>query len=411
MTCRGRFTVGAAADELAVKNSSDAPDGRKPESGSPIHEVSQLWRKVRFSLAHRARKSLARWASRRNPRVSVVIATYDRPQVLTQCLRAVQCQTVSDWEVLVIGDCCKPSTKEAIEALGDPRIHYANLPARCGEQSIPNSVGLALARAPIVAFLNHDDYWLPDHLEIGLSRLDETKADLCTTTAVFAVYASQEGDEVSLAESSPTWRTLADVFDRPFFLFEPISSWLVRRESVLGLGPIGPAAALARPPITNWLLRIWRAGLRHTNEARVTVIKDAIRRPSVGSPHYPQPSLLFPYMAGIAAGRTADGMRARIACLQAEHVSSGRPVRDFEGPVAPRSLQESLEGRLTPDSALTFLATGRDPYDEAVREAGMQLGLQLRNALTRRTGERMPSPPDFDEMVQAARLQLWDTKA
>ena len=399
------------ADQLAEKNSLVDMEGSSNGSGSLVRSLTRSWQKTRSSLAQRARESLILWRNRRSPRVSVVIATFDRPQVLTQGIRAVQQQTVTGWEVMVIGDCCKPSTREAIESLGDPRIHYANLPARCGEQSIQNSVGLALARAPIVAFLNHDDYWLPDHLEIGLSRLDKTKADLCTTTAVFAVHASPEGDDVSLAESSPTWRTLPDVFDRPFFLFEPISSWLVRKSNVLGLGPIGPAVAVARPPITDWLLRFWRAGLRHTNETRVTVVKDAIRRPAAGSPHYPQPSLLFPYMADLTAGRTPDSIRAEIARRQAERVRSHVPVRDFEGPIAAGALQERLEGRLTPDALRAFLETGQDPYDEAVREAGMPLGLLLRNSLTRRTGERMPSPPDFDEMVQAARLQLSDSPA
>src|SRR5688500_11631539 len=125
--------------------------------------------------------------------VTVVVSTYNRPTVLADCLRAVQRQTFEDWQMLVIGDCCGDETGEAIAALDDPRIRYANLPQRCGEQAIPNSVGLALARSPVVAFLNHDYYWLPDHLDIGVSRLVETGADLCTTSAVFAVRGARWG--------------------------------------------------------------------------------------------------------------------------------------------------------------------------------------------------------------------------
>ena len=203
------------------QNTLGGQDRRKRLLGTLPKSIGRAWRKLWVSRVRRKTESQAPVSIARAPRVSVVIATYGRPEVLTQCLRTVQQQTVADWEVLVIGDACNRSTGRAIAALEDPRIHYANLPARCGEQSIPNSVGLALARAPFVAFLNHDDYWLPDHLEIGLTRLEETRADLCTTSAVFAVYASPESGEVSLAESSPSWRNLPDVFCRPFFLFEP----------------------------------------------------------------------------------------------------------------------------------------------------------------------------------------------
>ena len=356
---------------------------------------------------HTDKPNVKRTASK-PPRVSVVIATYDRPEMLEHCLQAVQRQTVTDWEALVIGDCCQPSTREVIEAFEDPRITYANLPARCGEQSIPNSVGLALARASVVAFLNHDDYWLPDHLEIGLARLAETGADLCTTSAVFATYASHKSYDVVLAESSPSWRRLQDVFGGPFFLFEPISSWLVRRDRVLQLSPIGPALAVARTPITDWLLRFWRAGLKHCNEERITVIKDNIRK-QTKTPHYRQSSPMFPFIEALAAGKNPEGLREEISIRQAAHLANGGRVRDFKvfnKPLALGVLPEGWNVEFTDDDARVFLETGKDPYEEAARAAGLPLGSVLRAALTNRTGETMHSQPTFEEMVQAARLQL-----
>ena len=169
---------------------------------------------------------------------------------------------------------------------------------------------------------------------------------------------------------------------------------------------MGPAVTVARTPINDWLLRFWRLGLQHTNDARVTVAKDNIRRPTVSSPHYQEPSLLFPYMADLAAGKTPDGIRGEISLRQAEHVRRGGHVRDFEGPAAPDGLSEMLAGRLTHEGARLFLATGIDPYEEALKATGMQFGWILRDALSRRTGESMPAPPNLNEMVQAARLQL-----
>ena len=57
-------------------------------------------------------------------------------------------------------------------------------------------------------------------------------------------------------------------------MFEPISGWVVRRTSALKVGPFTPARNLYRSPLEDWLLRAWRAGLKHVNDNRITVLKD-----------------------------------------------------------------------------------------------------------------------------------------
>jgi glycosyltransferase involved in cell wall biosynthesis len=42
----------------------------------------------------------------RSPRVSIVTATYNRGNVLGYAIRSVLAQRFSDWELIVVGDCC-----------------------------------------------------------------------------------------------------------------------------------------------------------------------------------------------------------------------------------------------------------------------------------------------------------------
>src|SRR5687767_1721251 len=88
------------------------------------------------------------------PRVTVVVATYGRPDALACALQSVQRQTADRWRVLVVGDCC-PDAGAVVEELGDPRITFVNLPSRQGEQGPVNSVGMQLATTPLIALLNH----------------------------------------------------------------------------------------------------------------------------------------------------------------------------------------------------------------------------------------------------------------
>lgn len=342
------------------------------------------------------------------PRVTVIVATYERPALLARCLAAVRAQTASDWEALVVGDRCGPGTAEAVAAQGDGRIRFVNLPRRCGEQALPNSVGLQLARSPAVAFLNHDDWWLPDHLERGLAALDG--AEICTTGAAFAQWAPPPGpgvaSGVAIVERTPEGRRLEQAFGAARFLFEPVSSWLARTEAARRVGPFRPGALTARVPVVDWLLRAWRAGLAHADEPRLTVIKNNVHQPGLAGPSYAAPSPFFDAVEAMARGRSPDEVREAIRRELDASRLAGRRARDFHDPSANDLPAAALRGRLTPEAARRFLVTGEDAYAGALEAAGRAPGWLIAGTLRHRTGEVLPEPPDLDGLVAAARAQL-----
>jgi glycosyltransferase involved in cell wall biosynthesis len=115
------------------------------------------------------------------PRVTIIIATYNWSSVLPYSIGSVLRQTFTDFELLVVGDGCTDDSADVVSAIGDPRVQWINLPQNSRHQSGPNNEGLARARGEFIAYLGHDDLWLPHHLAVSVAALDRTGADLSST--------------------------------------------------------------------------------------------------------------------------------------------------------------------------------------------------------------------------------------
>ncbi|MDQ3980017.1 MAG: glycosyltransferase [Actinomycetota bacterium] len=204
-----------------------------------------------------------------DPLVSVVTATYNRSSVLELALQTLLHQTFVNWELWVVGDACTDDTAAVVEALGDPRARFVNLPQNCGEQSGPNNEGVRRAHGRYIAFLNHDDFWFPDHLEKAVEQLETTGADL-----VFGMGARIDPcGGVTLASASPTGRW------EPF-VSVPASCWVLRRQAFEVVGEWRAARACWTTPSQEWLFRAGRAGLRMELLPEMTVvILESGRRP------------------------------------------------------------------------------------------------------------------------------------
>lgn len=195
------------------------------------------------------------------PRVSVVIATYNRSQVLRHAVQSVRESTFSDWELIVVGDACTDDTEACVAGFSDPRIRFVNLPARTGYQSGPNNHGIALAQGRIIAFLNHDDLYLPNHLADCVAALESREADLVWSPVATAMPRSDAG---------PGERPFHFVFDgQPSasgeyapHSFYVASCWVFRRELAERVGPWLPPDRFVVTPSQAWLFRAWRMGAK-----------------------------------------------------------------------------------------------------------------------------------------------------
>jgi glycosyltransferase involved in cell wall biosynthesis len=108
------------------------------------------------------------------PAVSVVIPTYNRAPLLSRALQSVATQKFSKYEVIVADDGSSDDTRKVIEnwqpVLGE-RLRPLWLEHR-GVAATRNA-GLSASRGEVVAFLDSDDEWLPEHLETGFKQFQD----------------------------------------------------------------------------------------------------------------------------------------------------------------------------------------------------------------------------------------------
>jgi glycosyltransferase involved in cell wall biosynthesis len=203
-------------------------------------------------------------ASTSPPSVSVIMATYNRSELLPYSIGSVRRQTRSDWELVVVGDACTDDTAQVVGELmqADPRIRFVNRDIRYGEQSGPNNDGVALARGRYLAFLNHDDLWLADHLARGIEALDRTGADIVFPMPV----------NIDRLGVPRLYRVSTDDTYNPEG-FVPASYWLLRRNTADEIGPWRHSRDIwGANPSQDFLFRAWRSGKRLMFHRNVTCL-------------------------------------------------------------------------------------------------------------------------------------------
>lgn len=184
-----------------------------------------------------------------SPLVSIITATYNRSNVLRLAIESARWQSFQDWEMLIIGDACTDDTEQQVAAIGDPRIRFLNLKENVGEQSGPNNEGFRHARGRYIAYLNHDDLWLPDHLEVALEGIERSGADMVFTLV----------DAVTSQGVNSLYCLVPDSRYEPGLLV-PASCWLCRREMIEEVGPWRFYQECHSVPSQDWLYRAWKVG-------------------------------------------------------------------------------------------------------------------------------------------------------
>lgn len=119
--------------------------------------------------------------SREQPRVAILMATYNGGKYLDEQLRSITLQTHQNWLLVISDDGSSDATLEIVEryrdTLGDHRVRLLKGPAR---GFAANFMSLCCDRsidADFFAFCDQDDIWRPYHLERALPWLQSITAE------------------------------------------------------------------------------------------------------------------------------------------------------------------------------------------------------------------------------------------
>jgi glycosyltransferase involved in cell wall biosynthesis len=132
------------------------------------------------------------------PRVSIVIPTFQRRELVLEAIESVEAQSYRDFELIVVDDGSTDGTRAALEAYPGA-IRYRWQPHR-GVAAARN-LGVELSRARIIAFLDSDNLWLPDHLAVVTELLERfPRAVLATTSTGYRLSGKATTDRARLVE-------------------------------------------------------------------------------------------------------------------------------------------------------------------------------------------------------------------
>ena len=198
------------------------------------------------------------------PLVSVIIATYNWSSVLRYALLSAQSQTFANFELLVIGDGCTDDSAEVVASFRDARFRWENLGVNNGHQSAANNRGLELARGKWIAYLGHDDLWMPNHLELLAGELEKTNADVAFSLVMVVGAPGCHG------------RRLFGAFEQGEFprgAHVPPSG-LIHRKSLTAQSGNWPDYRLTKgSPETDLLARFFDHGAKFIGISEITVFK------------------------------------------------------------------------------------------------------------------------------------------
>lgn len=118
--------------------------------------------------------------------VSVIIPTYKRPTELGKALKSVFAQTYQKFEILIVGDKCPELDKFMTSRWNDPRIRWWNLAENSNDSgATPRNYALRkLVRTDLVAYLDDDNLWEPNHLETLVKALKDNNTDYAFSSFV-----------------------------------------------------------------------------------------------------------------------------------------------------------------------------------------------------------------------------------
>lgn len=244
--------------------------------------------------------------------ISVVIPLYNKARHIEGALKSVLAQTCKPHEIIVIDD---GSTDQGSEIVRQYISDGIRLIARENRGvSAARNLGLQEANAKFVAFLDADDYWLPNHLEILYCLIDKwPDANLFSTS-----HYIKRDDRMYVAKS--TWPTdWAGVVDDFFGTYAKnlslvnSSTACVSRRALLENGGF-PLGVRRGEDVVAWIRLALGGVVIHKATATAVYNQEAENRCTLVRVHEPPGSLLYLAML-LSSNELKDEVRDSVAAL------------------------------------------------------------------------------------------------
>jgi glycosyltransferase involved in cell wall biosynthesis len=129
---------------------------------------------------------------------SVIIPTYNREKFILPAIESVLNQMFTDFELIIIDDASTDNTEQIVTSIADSRIVYVKNSINL-ERCTSRNIGIQRAVGQYICFLDSDDLYMPNHLEVLHSNIIEQKSPC----ALFLINAFDMVDNVLYERDCP----------------------------------------------------------------------------------------------------------------------------------------------------------------------------------------------------------------
>jgi glycosyltransferase involved in cell wall biosynthesis len=190
------------------------------------------------------------------PHCTIILPTYNRAAALPRAISSVMAQNEQDFELIIIDDGSTDNTREWLATLDDARIRVVRSEHNQGPSAARN-IGINMAAAPMLAFLDSDDIYCKERLSVPLAIFERDPDVICILSS--ALKEDKHGNttavllpNVKLASGAFEWAMICDLVG------VESTSISVRTEHARKIG--GFCSDLRRTEDREFLIRLSRLG-------------------------------------------------------------------------------------------------------------------------------------------------------
>ena len=188
------------------------------------------------------------------PEISVLIPTFNRPELIKRAIASIQAQTFKNFEIIVTIDGPNPAIEASLASLEEPRLRWIVHPENRGLPAARRT-GILNARGNWIAYLDDDDEWTPNKLESQLKAAKASKYPL-PIVASQLIGRTHKGDFTWPRRTPTPAEHLSEYLfvRKSFFYGEAIlqpSTYFVKKELMI---QTLPDPDVKTPEDWNWLL-------------------------------------------------------------------------------------------------------------------------------------------------------------
>ncbi len=140
------------------------------------------------------------------PHCSIIIPTYNQADFLRDALQSVLDQSYNNYEVVIVNNNSEDHTLHVVNEFKDNRISLVNF-SNGGNIAASRNYGLSRARGSHIAFLDSDDLWFPEKLQVCLDKLQQG-FDLVCHSEIWRYPGGEEREVNYGPESRASYRSL-----------------------------------------------------------------------------------------------------------------------------------------------------------------------------------------------------------